>query len=275
MQFEIKLKAQNKECLEYNYYYHLSAALYSILQKHDPRLAQDLHDGSSKSMLKMFVFSCINSFPKPVHYSQGIFSGMHLGNKIWMRFSSIIPEIAYAMAEALQKEKEIRIGNLVLQIQTISLVTPVNFAPEMVYRPFGQAGMIVCKQAINKKNYFQYPDNPTPEMPSCKTLIAENLRHKLLRLKDIRKDLFENILSTSGLTEARVRQQKIEVEFLPLSADRFYRTGLFTIKNTPIRAFCAPFKLTAPEPFHRILWECGAGNSNSQGFGFVTLGKQE
>ena len=275
MQFEIKLSVQNGKCLEFNYQHHLSAALYSILGKHYPALAQDLHDGTSKSMLKMFVFSCINSLPKPVCCTEGNFSGMRLGSKIWMRFSSIIPEIAYAMAESLQKEKEIRIGAVVLSVQNISLVPPMDFAPATVYRPFGQAGMIICKQYKDGKNYFQYPDNPTPEIARCGTLIAENLRHKLLRLKDIRNDLFENILSASNLTEEKLRQQPVEIQFLPLNADRLYRTGCFTIKNSVVHAFRAPFRMTDPEPFHRILWECGAGNLNSQGFGFVMLGKQE
>lgn len=275
MQFEIEFSSSGSSVLDFNYRYELSASLYKALEEYSPTLAQDLHDGSSRSRLKLFVFSGLNCLPKSQVVQYGERKGFQLGSKVWMRFSSIIPEIAYGMAEALQRKKDIIVRGVFLKVQRISLVRLPDFAPSTTYRPFGQAGMIVCKYEQDGKHFFQLPDNSVQGIPGCSELIAENLRHKLLRLKDVKNDLFVNYLSVSGLDEESLRSARISVDFLPLVEGRAFKTGFFRIKNNSIRAFRAPFRLVAPEAFHRILWECGAGNMNSQGFGLVTTGLQE
>ena len=153
------------------------------------------------------------------------------------------------------------------------MVPAPDFRPTMTYRPFGQADFIVCRYQKDGKNYFQMPDDSVPGIPSCAELIAGNLRHKLLRLREIRPDIFENLMSIGGLDAAAVAALPIQVEFLPLMEGRAYRTRLTRVKNINVRAFRAPLRITAPEAVHRMVWSGGCGEMNSMGFGLVCGGR--
>ena len=188
-----------------------------------------------------------------------------------MRFASVVPEIVFNMSEALLAAGTLQIHGVRFKVKKVEMVRQPQFRPSMIYRPFGQNGMLVCR--YNGKT--QFPDNSESDLPDCAVLLAENLRHKLLRFHEVRPDILSNYLSVCDLTLDSIRKLKIEVEFLPLKPDLPFRTGLFEIKNTRQRAFRAPFRLTAPEVVHRIAWQCGVGSLNSQGFGLLTTGKQE
>ena len=132
----------------------------------------------------------------------------------------------------------------------------------------------MCRYQKDGKNYFRMPDDSEPGIPACADLIAGNLRHKLLRLREIRPDIFENLMSIGGLDASAVAALPIQVEFLPLMEGRAYRTRLTRIKGINVRAFRAPLRITAPEAVHRLVWETGVGSMNSMGFGTMTLGRQ-
>lgn len=102
------------------------------------------------------------------------------------------------MAEALQKQKELNVRGRRFRLEEIRMVPTPDFRPTMTYRPFGQADFIVCRYQKDGKNYFRMPDDSEPGIPSCADLIAGNLRHKLLRLREIRPDIFENLMSIGG-----------------------------------------------------------------------------
>ena len=272
MQIEIHLAAEDNVPLAFNYYYELSIALYQCLTKKECKMAEDLHDGSSKNRLKLFVTSPLNSEPHPKLVPDG--SGLVFGKHIWMRFGSIVPEILFGMSEGLLRKGELRVRDKSFRVQKIDMVKPPVFEREMTYRPFGQAGMILCRYSRNGKIFFQFPDNPEKEIPDCGKLLAENLRHKFLRLKEVRPDIFENLLVCCGLSEKEVPKMEIGVEFLPLTKDEPYKTGIYYIKKVPARAFRAPVRIRAPEAIHRVAWSCGVGSQNSQGFGLLTIGKR-
>ena len=271
MQIEIQLES-NGTPVPCSYQYRLSSALYRILSDHSPELGRFLHDGEAKNRLKLFVFSGLNSDPHPVFSETGNGQpSFKFGKRCWMRFASVVPEIVFNMSEALLSTGHIQLADARFKVKKVEMVRQPEFKPSMVYRPFGQNGMIVCR--YNGKT--QFPDNSVAGLPDCAVLLAENLRHKLLRFQEVRPDILSNYLSVSDLTLDSIRDLKIEVEFLPLKPDLPFKTGLFEIKDIRQRAFRAPFRLTAPEVVHRIAWQCGVGSLNSQGFGLLTTGKQE
>ena len=110
---------------------------------------------------------------------------------------------------------------------------------------------------------------------ACRELIAGNLRHKLLRLREIRPDVFENLMSIGNLSAEAVAEIPIQVEFLKLSETRAYRTRLIHFKGVNIRGFRAPVRITAPEAVHRVVWSAGCGTLNSSGWGLMELGRQK
>ncbi len=275
MQIELQFSSSGENVLSFNYQYKLASALYRTLTARAPALAKELHDGTQRSRIKLFVFSLFNSEPKPevVKLPDGR-NGLKFGKRAWMRFGSIWPELLYQMADALQQAGELNICGQKFHLESLEMVKSPEFRPEMVYRPFGQAGFIVCPFKKAGKTLYQMPDDSEPGIPSCRELIAGNLRHKLLRLREIRPDIFENIMSIGNLSADAVSELPIRVEFLPLSETCAYRTRLVQFKGVNIRGFRAPVRITAPEAVHRIVWETGAGALNSSGWGMMELGRQ-
>lgn len=274
MQIELQLSGSGDQVLSFDYCHELSAALYAALDRTFPELAKELHDGAHRSRIKLFAFSPFNSdpAPEPALLPDGT-SGLKFGSRIWMRFASPWPELVYHMAEALQKEKDMNIRGRHFRVESLKMVPAPEFAPTMTYRPFGQAGFIVCRYNKDGKTFFQMPDDSEPGIPSCRELIAGNLRHKLLRLREIRTDIFENIMSISGLGPDAIAELPIGVEFLPLMKERPFRIRLVRIKGLNVRGFRAPVRITAPEAVHRIIWNAGLGSMNFMGFGLMEQGR--
>ena len=101
--------------------------------------------------------------------------------------------------------------------------------------------------------------------------IAEEQGYDLCKMSDSKKTDNGFVPATCKLMDYgkyRYEQQKREKEAKK-------NQKIVEIKEIRQKAFRAPFRLTAPEPIHRIAWLCGAGSLNSQGFGLLTTGKQE
>ena len=275
MQIEIQLSNQNKHAIGFSYNHALGSALMSAISSANPLLGTALHDGAHKNRLKLFVFSPLNSDPRPqaAKTSSGD-PGLNFGNRLWIRFASIWPEVIYALSDALMKQKNLDVCGLKLQVEDIKMVSTPTFKETTTYRCFGQSGMIVARYQKNGSDYFQFPDSQEKDIPSCETLLAANIRHKLLRLGEIRKDIQSNYLALSNLGEEEICQLPIGIKFLPLNAAKAFRHGLFRIKALNVRAFRCPVQVTAPEIVHQIIWNCGLGGQNTQGFGLMTLGEK-
>lgn len=276
MQIELQFSSSGNQVLAFDYQYELASAFYRTLTDRAPSFARELHDGAQKNRIKLFVFSLFSSEakPEPAALPDGR-SGLKFGKRIWMRFASIWPELIYQMADALQQKGELNLSGQAFHLESLRMVPTPKFQPEMVYRPFGQAGFVVCPYKKAGKTVYQMPDDSETGIPSCRTMIAGNLRHKLLRLKEIRPDIFENIMSIGNLNADAVAELPIQVEFLPLMETRAYRTRLVRFKGVNIRGFRAPVRITAPEAVHRIVWSCGLGALNSTGWGLMELGRTD
>lgn len=276
MQIELQLSKSDDGVLAFDYYHELASAFYRALERFRPEMARDLHDGSHRSRIKLFVFSPLNSDPKPqvAQLPDGT-PALKFGSRIWMRFASIWPEMVYHLAEALQKEKYIEVRGQRFRLESLQMISAPEFIPTMTYRPFGQSGCIVCPYNLDGKTHYQLPDDSETDIPGCRELLTGNLRHKLLRLREIRPDIFENILSIGNLDAAAIQAMPIKIEFLPLMANHSFRTRLFRLKGHNVRGFRAPVRITAPEAIHRLVWDCGLGAMNSMGFGMVELGRNE
>ena len=275
MQIELHFTSSGETLLAFDYQYELASALYRTLTARAPAFARELHDGEQRNRIKLFVFSLLSCEPKPepAKLPDGR-EGLKFGRRIWMRFGSIWPELLYQMADALQQKRALTICGQEFHLESLEMVKSPEFRPEMVYRPFGQAGFIVCPYKKEGKTLYQMPDDSESGIPSCRELIAGNLRHKLLRLREIRPDIFENIMSIGNLSADAVSELPIRVEFLPLSETCAYRTRLIRFKGVNIRGFRAPVRITAPEAVHRMIWDAGLGALNSSGWGLMELGRQ-
>lgn len=201
--------------------------------------------------------------------------GIEFGGRVYFRISSCWPDVLYALGEALLSQRILQIGGVKFEVQTVDLVAPPMMKERMVWRSFGQSGSVVTAWDVPESGHkaFQFPDNSESRAPNCAELLIANMRHKLLRLKDVRSDIFSNLLTISDLSETDIKSIPIEIEFLTLDERRSFRTAMNAIKGVNVLSWRCPVSINAPECFQRLIWGSGLGNMNSMGFGLVQEGK--
>lgn len=271
MQFEVHLQTVKSAVLGYNYHHPLGSALIHALSRVRPVFGESLHDGEHRSRLKLFAFSPLNGQPSP----QKSLDGLVFGGRVYFRISSCWPELLYTLGEALMNQRKLDVSGVEFEVQSVNLVAAPMMAERMVWRPFGQSGTIVTAWDEPNSNYkaFQFPDNYEKKAPGCVDLLVGNLRHKMLRLKEIRPDIFENLLTVSNLSESEIKNVPILIDFLPLNSEHSFRTSMNKIKGINVLSWRCPVCVEAPECFQRLIWGSGLGNMNGMGFGLVQEGQ--
>lgn len=123
MQIELQFSSSGENFLPFDYQYELASALYRTLTARAPTLAKELHDGAHRSRIKLFVFSPLNSEPKPepAKLPDGR-GGLKFGRRVWMRFGSIWPELLYQMADSLQQQSELCICGRKFKLESLTMV---------------------------------------------------------------------------------------------------------------------------------------------------------
>jgi len=274
MQIELTMKPLDNSPQSFDYLYALHSLIMENLTKHNRKLAHELHDGLHKNRLKLFTFSPLNSAPSPqlVDGGEGKRKQLLLGERVWWRIASPWPELSHGIAESLLTAGTIALLNKKFQITGAQLIAPPEFKDEMVWRPFGQSGSIctIWTEKENGKSLPVYPD--FTGTPSCQKLIADNLIHKFQRLNEIRPDISSAWLKDADIDS--IKTVPVSVSFIESAPGRAYKTMRHICKNVPIQSWRCPVSIKAPLPIQRLIWDCGLGSKNSQGYGLVQEGRQ-
>ncbi len=276
MQIEIKMSPFEESLLSFDYLYALHSVIMKQIDSVRPELANELHEGEHKNKLKLFTFSPLNSFPmKLVQVDGEPRKKMLLGHNVWFRIASPWPELLNSIGESLLKSQNIKLLNKNFKITCINIIAPPELKEEMIWKPFGQSGSICTSwsQKGSDRKLFIYPDKRVEDSPDCVELLASNLYHKFHRLQEIRPDIASAWLRDAGIENVTPDKHPISVDFLPLSKEKAYRTIMHTGKNTVIKTWRCPVKVTAPIPIQRLIWACGLGDMNSQGYGLIEEGR--
>ena len=278
MQIEIQLKPLDKTILSYDYLYPMASMLKDALYKTAPEFSQELHDGLHKNRIKLFTFSPLNSAPnpKPVQIEGEKRKQMLLGKRIWFRVASPWPELLNSLGQSLLSNNQVRILAKNLKVETINMIAPPEMKETMVWRPFGQSASICTPWSprTEKNKYFVYPDKYIDDSPDCASILKQNLIHKFQRLQEIREDIATAWLKSSE-TEKIDETTPITIDFIQYKETQAYKTVVHSGKNSPIRSWRCPVKVTAPIPIQRLIWATGIGTMNSQGYGLVQEGKND
>ncbi len=281
MQIEIKLAPAEPVPIRFDYLYPMYSALMRNLTSHHPELAHELHDGAHENRLKMFVFSPLSSSPSPrlVQLEHESRKRVLFGGRVWFRIASPWPEFLNALAESLLPAGQLDIAGQKFKLTAVNMIAPPEFKEQMVWRPFGQSTSISASWSPpgTGKKYFIYPDRaqedaPT-DAPDCARLLADNLAHKFKRLREIRPDIADAWLKNTGM-DSLPEKNPIAIEFLPHSPKQPYKTVMHRIKNSVVKSWRCPMRITAPPPIQRLIWAAGLGNLNSQGYGLMQEGKE-
>jgi CRISPR-associated endoribonuclease Cas6 len=268
----------NNELMTHDYLYAMSSMLKSLLYETAPEFSEELYKGLHKDKMKLLTFSPLNSFPKPksVQIEGETRKKMLLGKRIWFRIASPWPELLNSLGQALLSAGEIRIMNKRFKVEAINMIAPPEMKETMIWRSFGQSASITTSWSCRtqKKKSFIYPDKNINGSPECTDLLKDNLTNKFKRLREIREDI-ATAWEKSAESDKIYCDTEIKIEFLPHSNEKPYKTVMHQGKNSPIRSWRCPVKITAPLPIQKLIWACGLGEQNSQGYGLMQEGKND
>ncbi len=273
MQIEVKMDSLDTGIITYDYLYSMSAMLKTVLTQAQPELVKELYEGRHKERIKLFTFSPLNSWPQPksVQIDGEKRKKMLLGERVWFRIASPWPELLNALGQALLTSPEVRIMAKKFRITAINMIAPPELTESMVWRPFGQSASICTPWDLRGENrkQFIYPDTMSSDGKTCAELLCKNLQHKFQRLNEIREDIAQAWIDHTLVSIIDIERTSIDFEFLPISDERAYRTTMHYGKNTVIRTWRCPVRVTAPLPVQRMIWATGLGAMNSQGYGLM------
>jgi len=276
MQIEIALASQEESLLSFDYLYGLHSALMHCLTVAKSDLADTLHNGSHRNRIKLFSFSPLSSMPQPrlVQVENDKRKRMLLGKRVWFRIASPWPELLNNLGEGLLRTGTLSICGKSFKVTGVAMTAPPEFSEHMTWRPFGQAASICCSwtQSGSEQKTYVYPDTVENNTPACERLLIDNLRHKWLRLREIRPDITESWLKDAEM-KTLPEANNIKIEFLPLDERRADRTMQHYAKNSLIRSWRCPVCVSAPIPLQRLIWGSGLGEMGSQGYGLMQEGK--
>lgn len=258
MRIQLTLAPQHKLTkVPLNYAYHLSAAIYKILQRASPEYATFLHHkgyaAPSGRLMKLFTFSKL--WIPNVRQREGVLIG---SDGFWyLQVSSpMLEEFVQNFVLGLFASNEIAIGS-----QNCHAVFWVEQVDALPIPEFRQAMRFKCLSPITASTaresekglqiYYYRPDDAG---------LSEALRKNLLEKYEI------------------IHGHPPEDKNLIFRLETFDKpkSRLITIKEgtpaeTKIKSFETYFTLEGDSELMRIAWECGLGGHNSQGFGMIEV----
>lgn len=232
-----------------NYQYQLSSAIYNLLQKADQEYARELHQkgyefGSKK--FKLFTFSSLFPDFYKIRGKEMIIAP----GKINFYIGSLKNEFIMNFASGIFSNHILRIGRASFLISQVEAIPTPKFATTMKFKCLSPV-VATTKQEINgaiKPRDCQLEDKKYAEN------IIQNLKTKY-------ELIYDKPFSNGDLT----------ISFKPEDVEKYKKGKLIYYKNTFVKGFLCPFEATGSSELMEIMWELGAGEKNSGGFGMVEV----
>lgn len=240
------------------------AVIYHALGEIAPDYSQALHEvgyggANSYKRFRLFVYSrCY--LPDPQIRERAYIRDGHLlfnPGRIEWQIASPIPDFIRALIAGLAIKQVITIGDpyasLDLEIAKIEIIEPPPFKESMLFYTLSPITVSISEQIAEgtlRKHYVRAGDE------RFGTLVRTNLVEKYRALTGDDPD------------DSRLRFEFDEHYICKRGGvDRISK--LVQFKDTKIKAYQAPFRVSGSLELIRLGWECGFGNANSQGFGMV------
>lgn len=247
MRLEIEFIAEDEKHLDLNYNYYLTSFIYNLLSQHDEDFSAMLH-GEGYALggktFKLFVFS--RFMPRNYSIKNGC---MVIRPGICELFvNSPIKKFIECIGNSLIKTGNVRIDRDDYKVKNVYLKDETSFDYETEFRTLSPivvtTGKEVGEEIKPRTVYIQ------------EEKFIENIKNNLLR---------KYFLIYGRLPE----NMNIDIEF-----DREYikakpRGTLIRFKNVTIKGFVAPFKMKCSEDIKKVAIDCGLGENNSIGMGYI------
>lgn len=248
MRISIKFEVEEEELkLPVHYNHILQAFIYENL---DNSLASFLHDKgfiSGKRHFKMFTFSRLFPYGKPV-LKNGFIS---MKSPVYFKMASINEEVLESFAVHLIKKREFTLYRQKCRFSSIEVEMPLRWKGEILIRAISPITVYstLHKRDGSRKTYYY-----TPWERDFAALIKNNLVNKAKALGiGIEKEELKNFVF-----EPHKVSKKDE--------------AIIKFKGTWIKGWLGTYRMVASETLFDIAFNAGIGGKNSQGFGMLDLG---
>lgn len=251
MKLLIEFDIKGDRLLDYNYNYNISSAIYYLLAEQNQEFASRLHNrgheiGNKK--FKLFVFSKF----MPASFETSKNGILIKRGRAKLYVNSPLKEFIYYLGSSLMEKGYMRIGNDNYDIANVHYEVVAN-------RQFDYESTFITSSPIVTTTSTMIDGkikNETVHITEPK--YVENIKNNLLK---------KYFLIHGGLPD----DMNIEIEFDQDYIKKNPRGKLITIKGITVKGYIAPFKMKASEDVKNVAIDCGLGEKNSVGMGYMVL----
>ncbi len=249
MRIKLTLEANRPVVIPINYQYPLSSAIYNMLQRADARYAGQLHEKGYELGSKKFKLFTFSSLYPDFYKLQGRQMLIAPGN-VDLYIGSLKNEFLINFAEGVFCNNVLRISTGELMIRQAEAIRAPEFKRSMRFR---------CL---------------SPVVATTKEEVDGQLRQRDCRLEEdkYRENIIKNLYSKYELIYGKsVEEKDFRIFYNSKDMERYGRGKLIGFKNSFIKGFLCPFEASGSPELMRVMWEVGAGEKNSGGFGMVDI----
>jgi len=249
----IRIIANLDKCisLPINHQYALTGVVYNFLKSADIDYASFLHqEGYSASTeddsrrFKLFCFSTLRSRRRKI---EGTSLRLGPGEVEWL-VTSPVEKFLQEFASGLLSEGELRIGSATLPLSNVETLPHHIFGNKAAFTCLTP---IVCSVSDNEHAHARYLIPQDAEF-------SEAVRHNLIR----------KFIALHGHPP---QEENLKLQWDTEYLQRHRGTKLVEYKGTFIKGAFAPFCVEGSAELIELLYEAGAGEKNSAGFGMVEV----
>lgn len=247
MRLEVEFITDKKKRLNFNYNYYITSAIYNLLAEYDEDYSKFLHDEGymvGNKNFKLFVYS--RFMPERFSVSDNYMTIKKGKSRLFI--NSPVKEFINSLGNSLIKKGCLNIGEEEYKINNVYLRDDISHSYETEFIALSPI-VVTTGVEINGevKPRTVYIDEPK---------FIENIKNNLLK---------KYFLVHGRLPE----NMSIDIEFNKQYIERSNRGHLINFKGISIKGFIAPFVMRCEESVKKVAIDCGIGENNSIGMGYI------
>lgn len=249
MRIKITLEVNQPIAIPINYQYPLSSAVYHLLERADKQYAAELHEKGYEMGNKKFKLFTFSSLYPDFYKLQGQQMLIAPG-KIILYVGSLKNEFLMHFVEGIFYRQTMRIGKAEFLIHQVEAVPMPSFTDSMGFR---------CL---------------SPIVATTKELVDGQLKQRDCKLGERRyqENIIHNLYEKYELIHGKpIENRDFTISFTEQDMEKHRKGKLIHFKNTYVKGFLCPFEARGNKELMEIMWEVGAGEKNSGGFGMVDV----
>ncbi len=247
MRLEIELIAEGEKRLDLNYNHYFTSLIYNLLSQHDEDFSAMLHkEGYSlgTKKFKLFVFSRF----MPASYGiEGRFMVIKPGI-CRLYVNSPVDRFIECIGNSLINNGAVRIGRDEYTVRNVYLKDKSSFDYETEFLTLSPIVVTTGKEVdgeIKPRTVYIHEDK-----------FIENIKNNLIK---------KYFLVHGRLPE----NMSMDIEFDKEYIKSRPKGNLIRFKNITLKGFVAPFTMRCSDDVKKIAVDCGLGENNSIGMGYI------